>query len=357
MARIFISYRHDDAAAHANLLRVHLTNHFGQHAVFMDVNKRALPPGADWPSVLEEEAESCDALLAVIGPRWLKIEDAVGKIRILNPYDVLRAEIRSALQRDAYVVPVLVGGAPMPQPDELPEDLSRLARIHALVLHDDDTSEIAIKQLIEAIETALKVQAKRKAEEEVKLAREAKAKEVEARRRANENEAKRKADAKREREREAEAKRKTEEERRLARLAEARHLHPIVSRARIVFVACALVAMMQTFDTVTNWQTNLQSCLGLGVATVTAWVFLQLWGISGFDDSQVGSARPYAPWLSGALTCTYLAEAIVNSNTASQWMMYAAFAVVAAAAAGVLQAFSTERRLYAEHVREQSKLP
>jgi hypothetical protein len=221
MARIFISYRRDDAAAHANLLRVHLTNHFGQHAVFMDVNKRALPPGADWPSVLEEEAESCDALLAVIGPHWLKIEDAAGKRRILDPYDVLRAEIRSALQRRAYVVPVLVGGAPMPQPDELPEDLSRLARINALVLHDDDTSEFAVKQLIEAIEAALKAQAKRKADEEAKLAREAKAKEAEARRLENENEAKRKADAKREREREAEAKRKAEEERRLARLTDA----------------------------------------------------------------------------------------------------------------------------------------
>ncbi len=52
----------------------------------------------------------------------------------------------AAVSQDKYVVPVLVGGARMPQADSLPLDLRDLAMRHALVLRDanweEDLSEL-----------------------------------------------------------------------------------------------------------------------------------------------------------------------------------------------------------------------
>jgi hypothetical protein len=45
--------------------------------------------------------------------------------------------VGAALKRGVSVIPVLVGGATMPQPGDLPEDVAELGRLEALQLHDD----------------------------------------------------------------------------------------------------------------------------------------------------------------------------------------------------------------------------
>ena len=69
MPTIFISYRRDDAPASARLIHEQLTNWFGRGNVFMDVEQIEL--GDDWKEVLRQRVTRCDAMLAVIGPRWL----------------------------------------------------------------------------------------------------------------------------------------------------------------------------------------------------------------------------------------------------------------------------------------------
>jgi hypothetical protein len=44
----------------------------------------------------------------------------------------VRYEIRTALERDVRVIPVLVDGARVPKQQQLPDDLQRLARLNAL---------------------------------------------------------------------------------------------------------------------------------------------------------------------------------------------------------------------------------
>ena len=44
----------------------------------------------------------------------------------------MRVEIGTALKRDIRVIPVLVEGAAMPQPGDLPDDLKSLPRRNAL---------------------------------------------------------------------------------------------------------------------------------------------------------------------------------------------------------------------------------
>ncbi len=83
MDGIFISYRRDDSGPYAGRLRDALSRHFGTEQVFRDIN--TVNPGERFHQVVEQEIRSCGALLAVIGPTWLSINDGAGQRRLENP--------------------------------------------------------------------------------------------------------------------------------------------------------------------------------------------------------------------------------------------------------------------------------
>jgi hypothetical protein len=64
--------------------------------------------------------------------------------RLDDPADFVRIEIEAALERGVRVIPVLVDGASMPNPGELPASLAKLTRRQALELspHRFDTSRL-----------------------------------------------------------------------------------------------------------------------------------------------------------------------------------------------------------------------
>jgi glycerophosphoryl diester phosphodiesterase len=70
-------------------------------------------------------------LLALIGRGWLTITDEAGKRRLDDPEDFVRVEIEAALSRKVRVVPLLIDGATMPRPDQLPKSLAQLVRRQA----------------------------------------------------------------------------------------------------------------------------------------------------------------------------------------------------------------------------------
>jgi hypothetical protein len=131
---IFISYRREDTAAQAGRLHDHLTQNFGTDRVFMDVD--AIGPGEDFARKIGESLDVTDALLAIIGKRWLDAADDTGQRRLDDPRDFVRTEIGIALERGAVVIPVLVAGARMPREDELPPALATLARLNAIDISD-----------------------------------------------------------------------------------------------------------------------------------------------------------------------------------------------------------------------------
>jgi formylglycine-generating enzyme required for sulfatase activity len=106
-------------------LSIELARYVGEDSVFLDVDSIAL--GRDFRQALHERLETCDALLALIGPGWLDAKDQAGKRRLDDPGDYLRQEIAVALIRNIPVTPVLVQGAAMPTPEHLPDDLKELA--------------------------------------------------------------------------------------------------------------------------------------------------------------------------------------------------------------------------------------
>lgn len=150
MGGIFISYRREDTGPYAGRLRDTLSTYFGPNQIFRDIDR--IKPGERFPEVIEREVGSCDALLALIGPRWLAAANEDGTRRIDDPDDYLRQEIVSALRRDdVLVIPVLVDSTRMPDRDELPAPLGPLAQLQAVRLSDEGW-EHQIPRLVRELE-------------------------------------------------------------------------------------------------------------------------------------------------------------------------------------------------------------
>ncbi len=126
---IFISYRRHDTAGEAGRLVDSLKQHFREDEIFIDID--TIQPGLDFSEVIESSLNTCDVLLAVIGPEWLNSALPNGNRRLDNPDDFIRMEIAEALRRKIRVIPVLVDGASLPESTQLPDDLKGLVRRQA----------------------------------------------------------------------------------------------------------------------------------------------------------------------------------------------------------------------------------
>jgi internalin A len=109
-------------------------------------------------------------LIAVIGKLWAMVSDMEGRRRLDNPEDFVRLEIATALKRGIWVIPVLLDGASMPRPSELPDDLKPFIRRQALEV-SHDRFEADSERLINAIERAFESAA----EQHIRMAAESRA--------------------------------------------------------------------------------------------------------------------------------------------------------------------------------------
>jgi hypothetical protein len=133
--RIFINYRRDDSAGFAGRLADSLGAWFGPERVFRDVS--GIDYGSDFEQAIDAKLEESGAVVVVIGDRWSSAAGAGGERRLDDPHDYVSREISVALQNGVAVVPVLIGNASMPRPEELPEGLKDLARRNAITVSDE----------------------------------------------------------------------------------------------------------------------------------------------------------------------------------------------------------------------------
>jgi TIR domain len=148
-AKVFISYRRADANYPARMIYNAFCAVLPRDKVFMDVD--SIPLGVDFVEILEGWVEKCEILLALIGPGWADaIDPETSRKRLQNDYDFVRIEIREALKRGIPVVPVLLDGTPMPQPEDLPDDLKNLVRRQAEFV-DFRTFDADVERLIKKL--------------------------------------------------------------------------------------------------------------------------------------------------------------------------------------------------------------
>ena len=133
MPTVFISYRRDDTAGEAGRLADDLSEKFGGSRVFIDVD--SIPLATNFEDRIHAALDSCQVVFVLIGSEWLSARLPSGERRLDVEHDYLRQEVAAALERSQVaVVPVLVEGARMPSPEDLPPDISALAKINAVDL-------------------------------------------------------------------------------------------------------------------------------------------------------------------------------------------------------------------------------
>lgn len=151
--RIFINYRRDDSSAYAGWLYERLLARF-PNWVFRDIT--SLEPGVRWNDAITRAISEVNVCIVVIGKHWLTVTDVAGNRRLDNPDDTVRQEIVAALQHNAKIIPVLVGGASMPSKDDLPFDLHPLCDWQAIEMAEQNWDDCC-RKLIRGIEDALGV--------------------------------------------------------------------------------------------------------------------------------------------------------------------------------------------------------
>jgi hypothetical protein len=160
--KIFISYRRKDSRSDARHLYEKLKNHFRRRfknyfrqraLVVRDIN--SFEAAQDYRELIKENLSSCAAFITIIGEQWLTLTNPkTGQRRLDEPDDPLKSEIEIALAENIRIVPVLLEGANMPDADDLPEEIKKLAFINAIQISElrweDD-----INRLIKLLEQIL----------------------------------------------------------------------------------------------------------------------------------------------------------------------------------------------------------
>lgn len=155
MSSIFINYRRSDAGGHAGRLWDRLLMRFNREQIFYDLG--TIESGTSFPKEIQNALDSARVFLAVIGPDWFSPEN---RKRLHDEKDFVRREIAFALKRrkeetiePPLVIPVMVGGAKMPESAVLPEDIRSLTELEYHELHGtDENYSRQIEELYERIE-------------------------------------------------------------------------------------------------------------------------------------------------------------------------------------------------------------
>jgi TIR domain len=118
--RVFLSYRSEDTLDEANQTRRYLEELKIGLKPFE--YRKSTTAGAPWKKAIRENLLRSDVLVALIGPKWL---DLLNKRHPGS--DMVRYEIGRALRQHMRVIPLLVAGADMPKPQQLPKDVREMA--------------------------------------------------------------------------------------------------------------------------------------------------------------------------------------------------------------------------------------
>ncbi|MEO5698758.1 MAG: toll/interleukin-1 receptor domain-containing protein, partial [Burkholderiaceae bacterium] len=150
MSTVFISYRRDDSGPFAARLYDKLREHFGDKKVFRDIVD--MQAGDEFEKRIAQRIAGSDAVLAVIGRRWLTLTNEAGGRRLDEPGDLVCAEIRAGLEQKKLVIPVLVADARLPRAEKLPETIRSLLTHHAAEI-SDSRFDYDVDRLVTAIES------------------------------------------------------------------------------------------------------------------------------------------------------------------------------------------------------------
>ena len=136
----------------AGRIRDNLAAYYGNDSIFIDVDN--IPIGTDFREHIRKAFGDQDMLIAVVGQKWLGPRKG-GRARIQEDTDPVRVEIEMALQSGMPLVPVLVNGARMPKPEELPASLKDFSFRNAAEIDSGRDFRQHMDRLIRSIDQIL----------------------------------------------------------------------------------------------------------------------------------------------------------------------------------------------------------
>ena len=139
--KIFISYRRNDSAGYAYSIYHSLKRDF---TVFFDIE--GIEYGDTFPESIQKGIERADVLLAVVGT---DSEEEFQKRLEKKENDYVASEIAYAYKLEKSIIPLLVGGATMPNREALPHKIDFFSDLNAYTIHYDkfatDVENLKIK--------------------------------------------------------------------------------------------------------------------------------------------------------------------------------------------------------------------
>lgn len=133
-----------------------LTSRYGRETVFRDIDN--IPPGLDFREHIRASIDESNVLMVVVGPRWMG-GDRQSQPRVHAETDYVRIEVEAALNRHIPVIPLLVGGADMPEPSLLPASIREFGYRNAVQIDSGRDFDHHMNGLIRATDKILLVAA------------------------------------------------------------------------------------------------------------------------------------------------------------------------------------------------------
>lgn len=132
--KIFISYRRSGESGFVGRLTDRLSSSYGINNVFRDVS--GLRSGEEFEKRIGSKLSEATVVIAAIGADWSG-RRLFRKSRIRSNDDWVRKELEHALASETPVIPILVGDAVLPTPNQLPASLKGLLAVHTGRIRDE----------------------------------------------------------------------------------------------------------------------------------------------------------------------------------------------------------------------------
>jgi len=144
--KIVISYRRADTEEITGRVFDRLCDRFGRRSVFMDIDN--IPAGKDFRTHVDDALEKADVMLAIVGPGWVNVQRGHSTLHT----DWVGVEVESALKKKLRIIPVLVRGAKMPEPEALPSAMRGFVYLNAVRVDGGQDFNAHMRRLISEID-------------------------------------------------------------------------------------------------------------------------------------------------------------------------------------------------------------
>lgn len=121
MSKFIISYRENDSKSFTHRLSDFLLNHFKETEVQLGL-KGVIQPGDDFIEAISTALDKAEVLLVVVGDQWLDGD------WLQDDHDFDNIALKTAIDQNIQIMPVLMNNATMPSTTDLPDSLGKFAR-------------------------------------------------------------------------------------------------------------------------------------------------------------------------------------------------------------------------------------